>query len=133
MSSWNALVSDVNNAIAGMNERASAANSAATLAAEAALSAAQAAENAAEAAEEAEGAAKETAQERAMWENATASIRTLEEDEEATLQMSEAGGVKHFAFGVPRGATGMSGAQGAPGKSGVSFTLSGTSLYIRRE
>jgi len=132
MSTWNALVSDVNKAIADMNAEASKANSAATLAGEAANAATDAAEAASDAAEAANDAAEATADERYKWENATASIRTLNEDEDATLTMSEIGGVKNFAFGVPRGVTGADGAKGDPGVSGVTFTLTGTSLYIRK-
>ena len=132
MSSWNALVGEVNNAIAGMNAQASAANSAATLAQEAANAAADAAETAVDAAESALDEAEAAAKERAKWEGATASIRTLEPDEDATLTMSDAGGVKNLAFAVPRGIQGRDGEKGAAGESGVSFTLTGTSLYIRR-
>lgn len=132
MSAWNALVSDVNKAIADMNSEASKANSAATLAGEAANAATVAAENAEKAADAANEAAEETAGERAKWELATASIRTLTEDEEATLELRDVGGVKNFAFAVPRGKTGVDGAQGPAGVSGVSFMLSGTSLYITK-
>lgn len=132
MSSWNALVSDVNKTIANMNEAASDANSAATLAGEAANAATVAAENAENAAEAANDAAEDAQAERVKWENATASIRTLDAEEEATLTMSEIGGVKNFAFAVPRGAIGKDGEKGSPGESGVTFTLTGTSLYIRR-
>lgn len=132
MSTWNALVGDVNKAIADMNEEASKANAAAALAGEAAAAAQDAADAAKEAADAADEAADAAAKERSTWENATAGIRTLEADEDATLTLSETGGVKHFAFAVPRGETGADGAKGAPGVSGVTFTLTGTSLYIRR-
>lgn len=132
MSAWNALVSDVNKTIADMNAAASEANSAATLAGEAANAATIAAENAKNAAETANDAAEDAQAERTKWENATASIRTLEPDEDATLTMGDVGGVKNFAFAVPRGVVGKDGEKGATGESGVTFTLTGTSLYISR-
>ena len=132
MSAWNALVSDVNKTIAKMNEAASEANSAATLAGEAANAAIVAAENAEDAADAAIEAAEDAQAERTKWENATASIRTLEPDEDATLTVGDVGGVKNFSFAVPRGAVGKDGEKGATGESGVTFTLTGTSLYIRR-
>ena len=130
MSSWNALVSEVNKSIAGMNTKASEANSAATLAKEAANAAADAAEAAEDAAKNAEAETRASERERAKWTGATASVRTLDEDEDATLTLSDVGGVKNFAFGVPRGMTGADGEKGDPGESGVTFTLQGTTLYI---
>ena len=132
MSTWNALIGDVNRAIADMNEEGSKANAAAAQAGEAAAAAQDAADAAQEAAQAAQDAAQATQDERYKWENATAGVRTLEADEDAALTLSETGGVKHFAFAVPRGVTGADGAKGAPGVSGVTFTLTGTSLYIRR-
>jgi hypothetical protein len=38
--------------------------------------------------------------------------------------------VKHFTFGVPRGADGAKGEKGDMGKSGVTFRLSGSTLTI---
>ena len=132
MSSWNALVGEVNNAIAGMNTKASEAGAAAALAKEAAQEAEAAAKKAQDCAGDADEAAEKAEEERAKWTGATAGIRTLEHGEDAALTLSETGGVKHFAFAVPRGEPGADGEKGDPGHSGVTFTLQGTTLYIQR-
>ena len=68
--------------------------------------------------------------ERAKWAGATAAATTVEAGGEATAALGESGGVKVFTFGIPRGADGAQGEKGDTGKSGVTFTLSGTILNI---
>lgn len=132
MSSWNALVSEVNTTIADMNKAASNANAAATQAKEAAQEAEEAIAAAQAATQAAEEAADECNETRAEWDGATFSVTKLDENAEPTFEALDRGGVKHLAIGVPSGKTGQDGAKGDPGVSGVTFTLTGTTLYIQK-
>ena len=128
--SFDALILDVNQTLSEMNTAASDANGAAASAAEAAQNAdekAAVAQTAQEAANAAAAAANAIA---ALWEGATVEASTLEAGSAATLDVTEENGKKKLTFGIPRGATGAAGAKGDTGKSGVTFRLSGTSLYI---
>ena len=61
------------------------------------------------------------------------SAETLAPGSTATVAISENDGVKHLTYGIPRGRDGKQGPQGPQGETGpagVTFTLSGTTLYI---
>lgn len=129
VNAWDALVQEINLTLAAANTTISGANAAAQ-------SASESAKAAREAAQEAEGAAEDTRALEAAWRGATVSAQTLEPDAEATVTLGESGGVKHLAYGIPRGQTGergpqgIQGPQGETGPAGATFTLSGTTLYI---
>ena len=125
--SFDALVVDVNKKISEMNTAASGANSAAASARNA-VTAADTATSSANAAAEAANDAAEAANSAAdKWNGATASATTVAAGGEATVKLEDKDGVKAFMFGIPAG---EQGAKGDTGKSGVTFTLSGTKLYI---
>ena len=128
--SWNETIADVNKTLAGMNTAISTANGAAEIA----RNEAQDADAAAATARSAAGAANEAANaadaERSKWEGMTVSATTLAAGASATVALSEKNGVKHVTYGIPRGKDGSNGAKGDTGKSGVTFKLSGTTLYI---
>lgn len=130
---WNDTIADVNKTLASMNTAISSANGAA----ESARDAAEAAEEQGGAAEAAAHTANENAEaantEANKWAGATVSATTLEPGEDATVSITEKDGVKHLEFGIPRGADGEVGPKGNTGKSGVTFTRSGTVLYITTE
>lgn len=131
--SWNETIADVNKTLANMNTAVSGANGAAETArtgAQEAEARADAAQEAAQAANDAAAAANEEAQ---KWSGATYAALTLPAGSEATVNVSEKDGVKHIAIGVPRGADGADGEKGDTGRSGVTFSLSGTTLYITTE
>ena len=128
--SWNETIADVNQTLANMNTAISNANGAAELArteTQETNEQGDAAEAAAAAAAEAAAEAREEAE---KWRNATVSAVTLEPGNDATVSVSEKDGVKHLTIGVPRGKDGADGEKGDTGESGVTFTLSGTTLYI---
>jgi len=130
---WNETIADVNKTLANMNAAISGANGAAENARIEAEEAGKQADAAQKAAEDANNAANAANTEAEKWRNATVSARTLEAGEDVTIAVSEKEGVKHIAFGIPRGADGRVGDKGDTGKSGVAFTLSGTMLYITRD
>ena len=130
VNAWDALVQEINLTLATVNTAISGANAAAERANEQSGTARTAAQEAAAAAETARaaGEAVETA-----WKNATVSAETLEPGDAATVTISESDGVKHLTYGIPRGRDGERGPQGPQGETGpagVTFTLSGTTLYI---
>lgn len=130
VNAWNALVQEINLAISDTNTAQSGANAAANTAATAAETAREAAKGAQEAANaaQAEGARVQNA-----WMQATVSADTLEPGEAATVTLTENEGVKHLAYGIPRGRDGEKGEKGDKGDTGpagVRFTLEGTVLYI---
>lgn len=127
--SWNALVADVNGKISEMNTAISGANGAASTAKSAAENAKAAAESANAAAETANGQAAQAQK----WIGATAEATTVAAGGEASVSISESGGVKKFTFGIPRGADGAKGEKGDTGRSGVTFLLTGTVLSITTE
>lgn len=129
--SFSALMAEVNQVIAEANEATSNANGAAIQAQEAMQKANVAAENADEAAAAANGIAADVDAEINKWEGATVSAVTLEPGEAATMTMTEKNGVKNFEFGIPAGRDGAEGEKGDTGESGVTFTLSGTTLHIK--
>lgn len=127
---FNELMAEVNAAISEANTATSNANGAATQASEAAQEANTAGSNADTAAAAANAAAATATAEANKWAGATVGATTLAAGSEATMAVGEQNGVKHFTFGIPRGADGATGATGAQGDSGVTFRLSGTNLYI---
>jgi hypothetical protein len=116
----------MNSAISGSNGAAASANEAKEEAEKQAVAAQEAAADANEAASAASSEADK-------WKNATASAVALDAGSEPTVSISEKDGVKHVTFGVPRGADGRVGDKGDMGRSGVTFTRSGTTLYITTE
>ena len=130
---WNETIADVNKTLANMNSAISGANGAAETARIEAEEAGEQADAAMEAVAAANDAADSANTEAEKWRNATVSAVTLEAGSEATATLSEKNGVKHITFGVPRGADGRTGDKGDTGKSGVTFTRSGTTLLITTE
>lgn len=130
--SWNAVITEINDAIAAMSEAASRANAAANEARQRAQEAQEAADAAQAEADNAKEIAEEASELAGKWNNATVEAVTLDPGADATLEIKEKGGVKHLIFGVPRGLTGEAGQDGATGESGVEFELDGTTLYIKR-
>lgn len=125
ITSWDALVSEVNLAIRNTN---------------AATQEAQGAAQAASKAQEQMLASHQAQQEK--WNSAQVTASTLPEGSEATAGMTDDGQKKIIALGIPRGATGATGPQGPKGDkgdtgpqgpmgpAGVKFALSGTTLTI---
>lgn len=128
--SWNETIADVNQTLANMNTAISGANGAAELAKTETEETNEQGNAAEAAAAEATSAAAAANAEAEKWRNATVSAQTLDPGSEATVSISEKDGAKHITVGVPRGANGADGAKGDTGKSGVTFSLSGTTLYI---
>jgi hypothetical protein len=131
--SWNETIADVNKTLAGMNTAISTANGAAEIARNEAQEADTAAATARSAAETATEAATAADAERQKWQGATVEATTLEPGASATISISEKDGRKHFSYGIPRGKDGKDGEKGNVGRSGVTFRLSGTTLYIETE
>jgi len=128
--SWNETIADVNKTLASMNTAISDANGAAENAREQAQEAGAQGGGAQEAASVAREAADAASDEAQKWKNATVSALTLEPGDDATAALSEKDGAKHITFGIPRGRDGADGPKGDTGRSGVTFTLSGTTLHI---
>lgn len=91
--------------------------------------------NAAQAASNANAAASNAS----GWGNATVSAKTLPAGSNATVSVTNAGGVKNLEYGIPKGEKGDKGDKGDPGAvgpagptgpAGVTFRLEGTTLYI---
>ena len=118
---WDALIGEVNLALAAIGTATSGANAAAA-------SAGEAARNAQGAALAATSAANAANVMTASWANATAEATTLPQDSDATVSLGEnEGGAKKLSFGIPKGEKGD---KGDTGPAGVSFRLDGTTLYI---
>lgn len=121
LNAWDVLVAEVNLTLSQVDTAISEANAAA----QSADAAAETAQSAADAANEAAAAAQESAD---AWNNATASAQTLAPGSGATVTLGEnAQGGKHLTYGIPQGEKGE---KGDTGPAGVTFTLSGTTLYI---
>ena len=130
MNTFDALMTEVNRKIAEADTAVSRANAAAASANEAARNAGEKAKSADEAAEEAREAAKSAQEEADAWEKANAEAMTAEAGETASVTLTQEEGAKKLSFVIPRGADGAPGVKGDTGRSGVTFTLSGTRLYI---
>lgn len=128
--SFNALIADVNEKITEMNTAISDANGAAAAARSAANAVAAETERATDAADAATEAAQKAAGEADAWESAVITTETVDSGTPADVSVTESGGKKNMHFKIPRGRDGDKGASGETGSSGVSFRLSGTSLYI---
>lgn len=128
--SFDALVVDINKKISEMNTATSNANGAASNARNAVTAAETATQNANAAAAEANSAASNANTEADAWDKATASATTVSAGGSASVKLEEKNGAKSLTFGIPAGATGPKGDKGATGRSGVTFTLSGSALYI---
>ena len=130
MNTFDALMAEVNERISEADEAASQVNAAAAAANEAARSAnegAQAARTAVSAAQEVTQMAQETAH---AWESVEVEAQTAQAGSEASVTLTQEAGVSRFSFVIPRGADGAAGEKGDTGSSGVSFRVSGSSLYI---
>lgn len=130
VNTFDALMAEVNQKISEVSTAASEANAAAALAKDAAEEAkiqAQEAQSAAKGTSEAAQKAQEEAQ---AWENATVEAADIAAGGSASVTLSEQSGAKKLIFGIPRGAAGAQGPKGDMGRSGVTFTLSGSRLYI---
>jgi len=130
VNTFDALMAEVNGRISEADEAASQVNAAAAAANEAARSAnegVQAVRTVVDAAQEAAQMAQEAAQ---AWENVIVEARTAEAGSEASVTLTQEAGINRFSFVIPRGRDGDKGAAGDMGSSGVSFQLSGSSLYI---
>ena len=128
--SFDALVVDVNRKISEMNAAASNANGVTANAKQAVENANAAIAQANAAIEHATTTAQKANEEADAWDNAVMAAESVAEDDKAAVRVEEEDGAKKLTFSIPVGATGPVGPQGNPGKSGVTFTLSGTSLYI---
>lgn len=120
LNAWDALVAEVNLTLSTMGTAISEANAAAAGASEAAEDAEAAAQAAVSAAASANAAGN-------AWGAATVSATTLEPGSDATVSVTQTGGVNHITYGIPRGDKGE---KGDTGPAGVTFRLDGTTLYI---
>jgi len=130
---FNELMAEVNQTISEMNTATSTANGAASTASTAAGKANTSADKADAAASAANSAASAAQAETDKWAGATVDATTLAAGSNATMNITEKNGVKNLTFGIPRGNDGAAGAKGDQGKSGVTFELVGTKLYITTE
>jgi len=130
INAWDALVQEINLTLSMANTSISNANAASEQATVSAEKANAAAAQADAAAQEVKDAGERVT---AAWQGATVEAVTLEPGEQATVALSEEGGIKHLVYGIPRGADGERGEQGPKGDTGpagVTFTLTGSVLYI---
>lgn len=127
---FDALMAEVNQAIAETSTATSEAKAASAKAEAKAQEAANAAQAATTAAQTANTAAQEADEEANAWNATEITTETVDPEDEASVFVTEEDGKKQMLFTIPRGKTGPAGPTGEPGKSGVTFTLSGTKLYI---
>lgn len=127
---FDALMAEVNAKISEAETAASGANAAAAQANAAAQGAQEQAQLAGSTAREAQEAAIEATELAREWEGAIVEAQTGEAGEEASVTLGKADGVKKISFVLPRGKDGAPGEKGDTGRSGVTFSLSGTKLYI---
>lgn len=130
VNTFDALMAEVNEKISQADTAASQANAAAATASEAAQNADEQAENAQTAAAGALDAARDAQAVADCWKNAVTETQTAQAGSEASVTLTQEAGVSRFSFVIPRGADGAAGAKGDTGRSGVTFRLSGTKLYI---
>ena len=127
---FDALMAEVNREISQANMAASQANAAAAQAGEAASAMEQQTQQAETAAQQAQTAAQQALSAADAWNAMTVAATTGAPGSEASVTMTQEAGRKKLSFVIPRGAAGAQGAKGEPGRSGVSFTISGSALYI---
>lgn len=130
MNTFDALMAEVNRKISEADTAASQANAAAALAGEAAQNANEQIHEAQEAIAQARETTENAQTAAQAWENARAEATTLPAGGEAKVTITQSEGVKKLTFAIPCGADGAVGEKGDPGRSGVTFTLMGTKLYI---
>jgi len=130
MNTFDALMAEVNQKISQADTAASQANAAAASANAAGENAQEKAQDAQTAAQEARTAAQQADAMAAAWENVTVQAQTAQAGSEAGVTLTKTDGARVLSFVIPRGADGATGAKGDTGRSGVTFTLSGTNLYI---
>lgn len=128
--SFDALMTEVYQKISQADTAASEANAAAAMAGAEGENAREKAQQAQAAAQEAREAAQRADAAAEAWENVTVQAQTMEAGSQADVTLTQDEGAKKLAFSIPRGADGAAGAKGDTGRSGVTFQLSGTKLYI---
>lgn len=131
--SANDAAAGANSAAANANEQAESANLAAQNANNAAASASAQAGAAANAATSANNAAASAAAQASHLQNMVVTAETREYGSGSTASLTDDGVKKILSLGIergPQGATGPQGPQGPMGPAGVTFSLSGTTLYI---
>ena len=130
MTTFDALMAEVNQKISEANAAASQANAAAAEAKEAVDGVREDMQTVQAAAQEAQNAAHEVLRTAQEWEDLSVEATTAAASGTAGVTLTQAAGAKKLSFILPRGADGAVGAKGDTGRSGVTFTLSGTKLYI---
>lgn len=129
-SEWQEKVIEIDLALAACEKAAENALCAVADTERAAQKTAQPADQAQAAAQEA-GAQTDALQAQAkLWQRAAMEVTALAPDAKATVSLTQEGGVPRFRLGIPRGADGAAGAQGAAGPSDVEFIMDGTTLLI---
>lgn len=131
--SANDAAAGANSAAANANEQAESANLAAQNANNAAASASAQAGAAANAATSANNAAASAAAQASHLQSMVVTAGTREYGSGSTASLTDDGVKKILSLGIergPQGATGPQGPQGPMGPAGVTFSLSGTTLYI---
>ena len=131
--SFNALIADVNEKISQMNTAISNANGAAAEANSAKDTADIETAKAVAAAQAANTAAQAAQSEAAAWNAAKATAETIAYGETPSVAITEEDGAKKLHYKIPAGRPGEKGDPGADGRSGVTFELVGTKLYIVTE
>lgn len=127
---FDALMAEVNQKISQAMTATSEANAAAAQANAAAQSATEQAQQAQTAAQQAHSAAQQAGEEAQSWEGAVVQAKTAAALSDADVSLTEEGGVKKLSFVIPRGENGAQGPKGDTGRSGVTFSVSGSKLYI---
>lgn len=131
--SANGAAKSANDAAASANLAAASANNAAASASAQAGAAANAATGANNAAASANNAAASAAAQASHLQNMVVTAGTREYGSGSTASLTDDGVKKILSLGIergPQGATGPQGPQGPMGPAGVTFSLSGTTLYI---
>lgn len=130
---WNEVLAEINSAISESGRAAQAANAAAANADEQAGKASEAAQASNAAAQAANTAAQEAQSEAAAWNAAKATAETIDYGDTPRVTITEEDGEKKLHYKIPAGRPGEKGDPGADGRSGVTFELVGTKLYITTE
>ena len=128
--SFNALLADVNAKISEMSTAIGDANSAAAAARDAAETANENAAKAESASANAAAAATSARNTATAWIKTQVVAQPLEAGEEPDVVVSDIATGKRLTFKIPVGANGADGPKGDTGRSGVTFQLLDTKLYI---